>query len=1086
MDILRVRPAAGDRKPLWLAYGLPVATSGAVLLALLGGGPDVPSSAPLIVFLLPIILSAYVGGLGPGLLATVLSTLASIYFILPPAHSIWVRNPLDNVKWIALAASGVLISVLMTERDRARARAASDDARTELFLTERKVRVAFAFMLTCLVVIAAVSYTTVARFREDTVSVDHSHQVIANLRLLLSTATDAETSARGYVITGREEYLEPYDSALQYMSRGLGELRRLTADNRVQQRRLDLLEPLLGERFGVLKEIIEKRQQGFEPAQAAVLNGWGKQLHDRVRAAVAEMEATERGLLRQREDRAQLASTITKVTIVAGSIMGLAIVAAALSLIGQGFTVSRRAQEALQRANAYNRSLIEASLDPLLTIAPDGKVRDVNSAVEKVTGRSRQDLLGTDFSDYFTDPAKAQAGYRRVFREGWVQDYELEFRHRDGHTTPVLYNASVYRNQKGEVDGVFAAARDITERKRAQEALEKERQRLFAVLETMPAMICLLTPDYHVAFANRAFRDRFGESHGRRCYEFCFGLPAPCDFCETYKVLETGRPHRWEVKCPDGSVIVAYDFPFTDSDGSPMILEMDIDVTEIKRAEAVRLLAAIVESSDDAIISKTLEGTVESWNRGAERLYGYSREEIVGRPVAVLLPPDHPDDLPGILERVGKGERVEHYETTRRRKDGRRVDVSLTVSPVRDAAGKLTGASTVARDITDRKRAEEQLRESEAQFRTLANAIPQLCWMANPDGWIFWYNERWYEYTGTTPEQMEGWGWQSVHDPETLPSVLERWKESLATGKTFDMVFPLRGADGAFRPFLTRVMPVRGQDAKVARWFGTNTDISERIRAEEALAQKALELARSNADLERFAYVASHDLQEPLRMVASFTQLLAKRYRGKLDGDADEFIGFAVDGARRMQILINDLLAYSRVGTRGKELAPTNCEAILEEALMNLKQAIEDTGAVVTHDALPTVPSDETQLSQVFQNLIANALKFHGAAPPRVHVSAQEVDGGWRFSVRDNGIGIDPQHAERIYCGLPTPAPPRRVSRHRHRSGHRQENRGAARRAHLGGIRARARRDISFHHFGEGRGWSWAPEGRQRVKARGS
>ena len=191
--------------------------------------------------------------------------------------------------------------------------------------------------------------------------------------------------------------------------------------------------------------------------------------------------------------------------------------------------------------------------------------------------------------------------------------------------------------------------------------------------------------------------------------------------------------------------------------------------------------------------------------------------------------------------------------------------------------------------------------------------------------------------------------------------------------------------------------------------------VEERKRAEEVLAQQAKELARSNADLEQFAYVASHDLQEPLRMVASFTQLLAKRYGGKLDADADEFIGYAVDGVRRMQDLISDLLDYSRVGMRGKEFVPTNCEAVLQAALTNLKVALEETNALVTHDPLPTVRADGMQLCQLFQNLIGNALKFRGPAPPRIHVSAQAADYEWRFSVRDNGSGIDPQHAERIF-----------------------------------------------------------------------
>lgn len=195
-----------------------------------------------------------------------------------------------------------------------------------------------------------------------------------------------------------------------------------------------------------------------------------------------------------------------------------------------------------------------------------------------------------------------------------------------------------------------------------------------------------------------------------------------------------------------------------------------------------------------------------------------------------------------------------------------------------------------------------------------------------------------------------------------------------------------------------------------------SVELDERRRAEAKLARYAADLRRSNAELEQFAYVASHDLQEPLRMVASFTQLLAKRYRGKLDQDADEFIGFAVDGANRMQMLINDLLALSRVGTRGKPLEPTDCEALLSHTLTNLAAMLQETGAVVTHDQLPTVLADAVQLGQMFQNLLINALKFQGREPPRVHISAQRQDNEWLFSVRDNGIGIDSQHQERIFA----------------------------------------------------------------------
>ncbi len=192
-------------------------------------------------------------------------------------------------------------------------------------------------------------------------------------------------------------------------------------------------------------------------------------------------------------------------------------------------------------------------------------------------------------------------------------------------------------------------------------------------------------------------------------------------------------------------------------------------------------------------------------------------------------------------------------------------------------------------------------------------------------------------------------------------------------------------------------------------------EIAERKQAQAALAQQAEELARSNTELAQFAYVASHDLQEPLRMVGSYTQLLAKRYKGKLDADADEFINFAVDGVVRMKSLINDLLDYSRVGTRGKELTPTDCEELVGYALANLQSSIEECGAVVTHDPLPKVLADARQLGQLFQNLIGNTVKFRGEKPTTVHIGIKKAQTDWIFFVRDNGIGIDTEHIERIF-----------------------------------------------------------------------
>jgi len=249
-------------------------------------------------------------------------------------------------------------------------------------------------------------------------------------------------------------------------------------------------------------------------------------------------------------------------------------------------TERKRAEEQVRKSSLYARSLIESSLDPLVTISREGKITDVNQATEKATGISREQLVGSDFCDYFTEPDKARQGYRQVFDEGFVRDYPLAIRHTSGHVMDVLYNATVFKNVRGEVEGIFAAARDITERKRAEQALAIERQRFRDVLDKLPVYVVLLTPDYHVALDNTVFRERFGESHGRPCYEFLFHRDSPCEICDTYKVLKTGGPQQWKWTGPDGRHYDIFDFPFTDSDGSPLILEMGMDVTERERAEA--------------------------------------------------------------------------------------------------------------------------------------------------------------------------------------------------------------------------------------------------------------------------------------------------------------------------------------------------------------------------------------------------------------------------------------------------------------------------------------------------------------------
>ena len=274
---------------------------------------------------------------------------------------------------------------------------------------------------------------------------------------------------------------------------------------------------------------------------------------------------------------------------------------------------------------------------------------------------------------------------------------------------------------------------------------------------------------------------------------------------------------------------------------------------EKQARETARRLAernAMLESAGDAIYGIDAQGLCIFINLATAKLLGYSEQECLGRNMHELIHHTRPDGRPYpaqecpiyVNSQSGLGVKVDDEIVWR--KDGTSVPVEYAARPIY-LDGDIFGSIITMRDITDRRRTEAALRDSEEQFRTLAESVPQLVWMADATGWIFWYNRRWYEYTGTTAKDMEGWGWQSVHDPNELPKVMERWTASVQSGAPFEMVFPLRGGDGVFRPFLTRIIPIRDRSGAIVRWFGTNTDITDQRAAEEAVLRSQERLRAS-------------------------------------------------------------------------------------------------------------------------------------------------------------------------------------------------------------------------------------------------
>jgi PAS domain S-box-containing protein len=451
------------------------------------------------------------------------------------------------------------------------------------------------------------------------------------------------------------------------------------------------------------------------------------------------------------------------------------------------------------------------------------------------------------------------------------------------------------------------------------------------------------------------------------------------------------------------------------------------NITERKQAEE-RILAqaTLLDSAQDAIMVRSDADEIIYWNEGAMKTYGWTQEEVMGQVTHTLLQTRFPKPLAEIKAEIAERGLWEG-ELTHVCKSGREIVVNSRWVLNKDNAGSLTGTLEINRDITELKLAEKALRERDEQFRTLANSMPNLAWWANGDGYITWYNRRWYEYTGTTPEQMEGWGWQSVHDPEMLPLVMERWTASIATGELFDMEFPLRGADGVFRTFLTRMQPVRDSAGQVIRWFGTNTDITELKQSQEVIRrineelegrvrERTAQLEAVNKELEAFSYSVAHDLRAPLRAVDGYTRILIEEYESRLDAEGKRICSVISESAKDMGKLIDDLLAFSRVGRAVMSSSVINMETMARSIFFELTNPESRERIDFRVGPLPSATGDTSLIRQVWMNLLSNAVKFSSKKELAIiEVSAERSADEIVYSIRDNGAGFDMQYMDKLF-----------------------------------------------------------------------
>ena len=438
--------------------------------------------------------------------------------------------------------------------------------------------------------------------------------------------------------------------------------------------------------------------------------------------------------------------------------------------------------------------------------------------------------------------------------------------------------------------------------------------------------------------------------------------------------------------------------------------------------DASAYLAAIVESSDDAIVSKNLDGTITSWNNAAERIFGYSSDEAVGKPITLIIPPERRHEETDIISRLRQGKRIEHFETVRQAKDGTLIDISITVSPIRDAAGTIVGASKVARDITEHKRlraiaasqkealeaelkrserVERSLRESEQSWRTLTEAMPQLVWFTDASGHCEFLSGQWAEYSGVPVEKLLGRGWLELMHPDDHDRTRTAWENAVAGHAGYDIDYRVRRHDGAYRWFRARGLPARDEEGNILKWYGTSTDIQELIESRDAAQQ-------ANTAKSEFLANMSHEIRTPMNAVIGLAHILSASQ--PLTDRQREFIHTLQLSADALLALINDLLDIAKIEARTIELEeiPFRLDQLMQEVATIMSVRAGEKQLSFTVQAAPVAErvfrGDAARIRQIVLNLCSNAVKFTERGG--VHVDVRQEGSEVRIAVKDTGIGI--------------------------------------------------------------------------------
>lgn len=783
------------------------------------------------------------------------------------------------------------------------------------------------------------------------------------------------------------------------------------------------------------EEIIGQHFSRFYP-QDVIDRGWPE--HE-LRVATAEGRFEDEGWrLRKDGSRFWANVVITALRDDWGRLVGF-------SKVTRDLTERKAAEESLRRSEERFRHMVEGVKDyAIFMLDPSGHVASWNQGAERIKGYAADEIIGKHFSTFYPQEAlnrgwpehelKVAAAEGRFEDEGWRV-------RKDGTQFWANVVISAIKGDENRLLGFTKVTRDLTARREAEENARRlaeettarevahgERERLRVTLASIGDGVISTDAAGRVDFLNPVAEELVGWSSGevageplKQVFQIVNETSRQPVDNPALRALREGRV----VGLANHTVLISKDGterPIDDSAapirdaagnliGSVLVFR---DISERRRKEwelrqSEEHLRAVVETTPACIKVVAADGTLVSMNTAGLKMIDAERlEDVQGKSVYGLIRPEYRDAYREFHERICSGEsgvlefEIEGLKGTRRHMESH-------AAPLRGPDGFLQHLA-ITYDITDRKRFDAVLRESEEKLRLLANTIPQLAWMAKPDGHIFWYNNRWYEYTGTTPEQMEGWGWQSVHDPETLPHVMVHWQRSLSNGEPFDMVFPLRAANGEYRHFLTRINPLKDASGRILYWFGTNTDVSEIKRMEAALRD-------ADRRKDEFLATLAHELRNPLAPIRNSLQILKMP---RVDaGMIEETRAMMERQVHHLVRLVDDLLDVSRV-MRGKiELRrePVELAAIIARALETAKPLIEIQG----HHLEISVPkesmlldADPVRLTQVVGNLLTNAAKYTDSRG-EIGVTVERDGDQAVLTIRDTGIGIATDMLSQIF-----------------------------------------------------------------------